>query len=75
MANKIEQGQKEEKEIKEKKFPVEVLRQNCVLLFGVTTCTFDGAAYNRTGEFTVEEMKNVISNWGKAASFRKEAGK
>lgn len=45
------------------KFTVEKLRENSLKLFGVTQSTFDGVAYGLSGEYTVSEMKKIISNW------------
>lgn len=45
------------------KFPVERLAANCRQLFGVSSCTFAGATYGMTGEYTVEEMKAHIKKW------------
>lgn len=48
------------------KFPISVFRKNCVTLFGVTTSTFDGATFGKTGKYTVEEMKSIIKEWGES---------
>ena len=48
-----------------KKFPLAKLAANCRRLFGVSSCTFAGATHDMAGEFTVEEMKTHIENWGK----------
>ena len=45
------------------KFTIEKLRVNSLKLFGVTQSTFDGVTYGLSGEFTVSEMKKIISNW------------
>lgn len=45
------------------KFPIEKLAANCRRLFGVSSCTFAGATYGMTGEYTVEEMKKHIEKW------------
>lgn len=45
------------------KFTVEKLRENSLKLFGVTQSTFDGATCSLSGEYTVSEMKKIISNW------------
>lgn len=47
-----------------KKFPVAKLRENCRQLFGVSASTFDGATYGLKGQYTVEEMKAHIKEWG-----------
>lgn len=45
------------------KFPVEKLAANCMQLFGVSSCTFAGATYGMTGNYTVAEMKKHITEW------------
>lgn len=45
------------------KFSVEKLRENCRKLFGISAIVFDGAALNSKGEYTVQEMKDIISKW------------
>ena len=52
----------------EPKFSLEQLRKHCVRLFNITSSTFDGAFYGRTGEYTVKEAQGVINEW-----LRKEA--
>lgn len=47
----------------ETKFTLERLRLNCRSLFGISTSTFDGAAYGMTGKYTVEEMRAHIEDW------------
>lgn len=47
------------------KFTVERLAANCRQLFGVSSCTYAGATYGMTGEYTVEEMKKHIEEWKK----------
>lgn len=47
------------------KFSIEKLRENCQNLFNVSVSTFDGAVYGKSGEFTVSEMKGIISKWKK----------
>ena len=53
------------KKLQATKFPIEKLAVNCRQLFGVSSCTFAGATYGLTGEFTVEEMKKHIEKWRK----------
>lgn len=53
----------EKVEAAEAKFSIEAHRKNCLALYGVTSCTFDGATYGLDGEYTVEEMKNIIAKW------------
>lgn len=50
-------------EAAEAKFSIEKLRENCLTLFGVTSSTFDGATYGLNGDFTVDELKNIIAKW------------
>lgn len=45
------------------KFSIEKLRANCKKLFGVSVSTFDGATYGLNGEYTVADMKSIISKW------------
>ncbi len=45
------------------KFSIEKLRKNCMKLFNITTSTFDGAAYGLKGEYTVSDMKDIITKW------------
>ena len=45
------------------KFTIEKLRENSLKLFGVTQSTLDGVTYGLSGEFTVSEIKKIISNW------------
>lgn len=46
------------------KYSIDKLRENCLLLFGVSVSTFDGATHNITGDFTVDEMKDTLKKWG-----------
>lgn len=45
------------------KFTIEKLRENSLKLFGVTQSTFDGVTYGLKGEYTVSDMKKIITNW------------
>lgn len=47
------------------KFTIDRLRADSSKLFGVSTSTFDGATHELDGEYTVEEMKNIIQKWMK----------
>lgn len=47
----------------EVKFSIDKLREHCLTLFGVSSSTFDGATYGLDGEYTVEEMRNIIAKW------------
>lgn len=48
---------------KARKYSVEKLGENSIELFGVSSFTFAGATYGVEGEYTVEEMKEIINNW------------
>jgi len=52
-------------ESKPPKFPLARLRQDCLEIFGVTTSTFDGAMFGKSGDFTVDEAKKIITDWQK----------
>lgn len=54
----------------ERRYPVGKLRENCRKLFGVSASTFDGATLGMGGEYTVEEMKKRIRDWGSAKGVR-----
>ena len=41
-------------------FPLGRLRRDCMKIFGVTTSTFDCAAFGLEGDFTVEEIRAKI---------------
>ena len=58
---KPEQG----KAANELKFPIAKLRDNSLKLFGVSVSTFDGATSGMTGEYSINEMKSALENWGK----------
>ncbi len=45
------------------KYTLEKLRENCMNLFGVSSSTFDGAAYGLDGSYTISDMKNIINKW------------
>lgn len=45
------------------KFTIEKLRENSLKLFNVTQSTFDGVTYGLNGEYTVSDMKKIITNW------------
>lgn len=53
----------EPKSEKQATFTVEQLRCNCKKLFGVSTTVFDGATSKCTGNYTVDNMRNIIENW------------
>lgn len=50
------------------KFDLATLRKDCLKLFGVTSSTFDGAMSGKTGPYTVDEAKNIITGWGREAA-------
>lgn len=45
------------------KFSIEALRENCNTLFDCSTATFDGAVHSLVGEYSIEEMKNIIKDF------------
>ena len=47
----------------ERKISLKKLREACVTLFNISSSTFDGAAYGLEGEYTVEEMRQIINDW------------
>lgn len=48
----------------ETKFPLEVLKNDCVKLYKVTSSTFAGATSSLPdGEYTIEEVRTVIDKW------------
>lgn len=48
----------------ERKFPYEVLKENCMKLFHVTSSTFIGATVGKeNGSYSIPEMQNLISAW------------
>lgn len=66
MIKKKEEIKSETQEIKPTsapKFSIEKLRENSKKLFGIPQSTFDGAASGLNGEYTVQEMKDIISKW------------
>jgi len=52
-----------ETKVSEKKYGLDDLKKNCLTLFNVSTSVFDGAVMGLKGEYTVSEIKNVISKW------------
>ena len=44
-------------------FSLERLRRDCLELLGVTTSTFDGAVFGLEGDFTVDEIREIIRKW------------
>ena len=52
------------------------LRIDCFKLFGITTSTFDGATHKLKGEYTVEDMRKIITDWqSKPVLSKKKEGK
>lgn len=48
----------------ERKFPYEVLKENCMKLFHVTSSTFIGATIGKEGgSYTITEMQSFIDEW------------
>lgn len=68
MTKEKEKNKSEVQEVKSAsapKFPVEKLGENCQKLFGISRSTFDGAVSGLKGEYTVQEIKEIISKWMK----------
>lgn len=48
----------------ERKFPYEVLKENCMRLFHVTSSTFIGATIGKeNGSYSIPEMQRLIDDW------------
>ena len=48
----------------ERKFPYEVLKENCMGLFHVTSSTFIGATIGKeNGSYSIAEMQIIIDEW------------
>lgn len=48
----------------EPKFPLEVLKRDCVKLYKISSSTFVGATTSLPdGEYTIEEVRTVINKW------------
>lgn len=48
----------------ERKFPYEVLKENCMKLFRVTSSTFIGATIGKeNGSYSISEMQRLIDEW------------
>lgn len=48
----------------ERKFPYEVLKENCMKLFHVTSSTFAGATIGKeNGSYSIAEMQRLIEVW------------
>jgi len=48
----------------ERKFPYEVLKENCMRLFHVTSSTFIGATIGKeNGLYSISEMQRLIDEW------------
>lgn len=66
MSSKYKKDIVEEEKVKdlEAVFPLNVLRENCFLIFGVTISTFDGATAGiEQRQYTKSEVKEIIHNW------------
>lgn len=61
--DEIQLDVQESKAVFTPKFSVEKLRENCQKLFGISLSAFDGAASGLKDEYTVMEMKEIISKW------------
>ncbi len=48
----------------ERKFSYEVLKENCMRLFHVTSSTFIGATIGKeNGSYSISEMQHLIDEW------------
>ena len=48
----------------ERKFPYEVLKENCMRLFHVTSSTFIGATIGKENRsYSIAEMQRLIDKW------------
>ena len=47
------------------KYSIPQLQKNAYELFGVSSSTFAGATLDLDGEYTVDEVKKIISDWKK----------
>lgn len=57
-------AEKPTKNSDERRFPYEVLKQNCVKLFRVTSSTFIGATIGKeNGAYSIAEMQLCINEW------------
>ena len=45
------------------RYGLDDLRKNCLTLFNVSTSVFDGAVMGLSGEYTISEIKNIITKW------------
>ena len=45
------------------KFSIDKLGKHCLELYGCSSTTFAGATAGLTGEYTVDEMKEIINQW------------
>ncbi len=53
-----------EKVSDQRKFPYEVLKENCMKLFRVTSSTFIGATIGKeNGSYSISEMQRLIDEW------------
>lgn len=64
VADVIQDAEEPVKTLKERKFPYEVLKANCMKLFHVTSSTFVGATIGKESKsFTISEMQSIIETW------------
>ena len=56
---------KKETLVSEQKYSIPLLQRHAFELFNVPTSTFDGATAGLDGEFTVEEVRQIINDWKK----------
>jgi len=56
---------KKESPVSAEKFTIPKLQKYAFELFGVPTSTFVGATTGLDGEYTVEEVKQIIEDWKK----------
>ena len=48
----------------ERRLPYEVLKENCMKLFHVTSSTFAGATIGKeNGSYSIAEMRHIIEVW------------
>lgn len=46
------------------KYPLKILKDNCVKLYGVTSSTFAGATKNiPDGKYSINEVRKIIKEW------------
>lgn len=51
-------------ENEEQKFPLNILKHDCLRLYGVTLSTFVGATFDiPEGEYSIKEIESKIKTW------------